>query len=76
MATSRLNHSLLPVAGGIIAVGGDMDGGAEVYDEASGRWHELPSTAQLIGDNWPDEASSPEPFGMEVVVQLPAAALG
>ena len=75
MQASRRNHSLLPVAGGMIAVGGDMDGLAEVYDEASRRWYALPGSSHLIGDNWCDDALEAEKFGMEVVVQLPAAAL-
>ena len=75
MQASRRNHSLLPVAGGMIAVGGDMGGLAEVYDEASRRWYALPGSSHLIGDNWCDDALEAEKFGMEVVVQLPAAAL-
>ena len=51
MRASRRNHSLLPVAGGMIAVGGDMGGLAEVYDEASRRWYALPGSSHLIGDN-------------------------
>ena len=59
----------------MIAVGGDMGGLAEVYDEASRRWYALPGSSHLIGDNWCDDALEAEKFGMEVVVQLPAAAL-
>ena len=67
MQASRRNHSLLPVAGGMIAVGGDMGGLAEVYDEASRRWYALPGSSHLIGDNWCDDALEAEKFGMEVV---------
>ena len=45
------------------------------YDEASRRWYALPGSSHLIGDNWCDDALEAEKFGMEVVVQLPAAAL-
>ena len=60
---------MVAVAGGLLAVGGarlDSEGNvppAELFDEASGRWFELPHPMV-------------EPRSSTCVVSLPAAALG
>eukprot|EP01045_Picozoa_sp_COSAG04_P022555 COSAG04_NODE_2566_length_3917_cov_2.125196_4_plen_368_part_00 len=43
MAHGRRQHGVVAVAGGLVAVGGRPEGEpAELFDEASGRWFELP----------------------------------
>ena len=38
-------------------------------------WIKHSRSNYILGDNWCDDALEAEKFGMEVVVQLPAAAL-
>ena len=62
MRHARKWFATVPVAGGLVAVGGPSDAPNELYDEASGRWFELPHPmAQLRVST--------------CVVSLPAAAL-
>eukprot|EP01052_Picozoa_sp_SAG31_P008876 SAG31_NODE_455_length_15433_cov_4.248728_11_plen_328_part_00 len=43
MARYRQGHGVVAVAGGLLALGGSTDDGPdELFDEASGRWFELP----------------------------------
>ena len=62
MAHGRSGHGLVTVAGGLLAVGGSNMPPAELFDEASGRWFELPHPMA-------------EPRRDTSVVSLPAAAL-
>jgi len=68
MAHARSMHGVVAVAGGLLAVGGagpDNVGNlppAELFDEASGRWFELPHPMA-------------QPRFVVSVVSLPAAAL-
>ena len=62
MAHARSDHGLVAVAGGLLAVGGSWVAPAELFDEASGRWFELPHPMA-------------EPRRTTVAVSLPAAAL-
>ena len=70
MAHERYGHAVVTVAGGLLAVGGmteGEDGSAltapnELFNEASGRWFELPHPMA-------------EPRSTTAVVSLPAAAL-
>ena len=68
MAHARRGHGVVALAGGMLAVGGarpDNEGNvppAELFDEASGRWFELPHPMA-------------EPRRQARMVSLPAAAL-
>ena len=63
MARGRSHHAAVAVAGGLVVVGGGgSDAPNELFDEASGRWFELP---HLMA----------EPRFVTCVVSLPAAAL-
>ena len=62
MAHARAWHGLVAVAGGLLAVGGNATAPAELFDEATGRWFELPHPMA-------------EPRRSACVVSLPAAAL-
>ena len=42
MAHERSDHGMVAVVGGMLVVGGNLDTPAELFDEASGRWFELP----------------------------------
>ena len=42
MALGRSHHGVVAVAGGLLAVGGRNNAPHELFDEASGRWFELP----------------------------------
>ena len=42
MTHSRSWFGAVPVAGGLIAIGGTDNAHNELYDEESGRWFELP----------------------------------
>ena len=42
MAHARRLHGLGAVVGGLLAVGGTINAPSELFDEASGRWFELP----------------------------------
>ena len=61
MAHTRSGHGVVAVAGGLLAVGG-ADAPDELFDEASGRWFELPHPML-------------QPRGEARLVSLPAAAL-
>ena len=66
MAHARSHHGVVAVAGGLLAVGGTDNGNtvppAELFDEASGRWFELPHALA-------------EPRGACVACSLPAEVL-
>ena len=69
MGQDRTNHGLVAVAGGLVAVGGCPSNSSnqfqptdELFDEASGRWFELPHPMA-------------EPRIVAVAVSLPASAL-
>ena len=63
MAHGRSSHGVLAVAGGLLAVGGAFDAVPnELFDEASGRWFELPHPMA-------------EPRLRSYVVSIPASAL-
>ena len=62
MAHERSDHGMVAVVGGMLVVGGNLDTPAELFDEASGRWFELP---HLMA----------EPREMCDLVSLPATAL-
>jgi len=70
MRRSRDNHGLVAITGGLLAMGGAVDDEGnppdelfdELFDEASGRWFELPHPMA-------------EPRQQAAVVSLPAAAL-
>ena len=65
MVHGRSGHGLIAVGGGVLAVGGGVNLQvlpAELFDEASGRWFELPHLMV-------------EPRRDTCVVSLPAAAL-
>ncbi len=63
MAHERSSHGVVAVAGGLLAVGGARKlTPNELFDEASGRWFELPHRMA-------------EPRIAAAVVSLPAAAL-
>ena len=70
MAHARSTHGVVAVSGGLLAVGGgrpgaERNGGMppdELFDEASGRWFELPHPMT-------------QPRSDAVVVSLPTAAL-
>eukprot|EP01045_Picozoa_sp_COSAG04_P027891 COSAG04_NODE_4188_length_2245_cov_4.831911_1_plen_522_part_00 len=61
-AHERIEHGLVAVAGGLLAIGGHPTAPNELFDEASGRWFELPHP--MI-----------EPRSLACLVPLPAAAL-
>ena len=42
MAHARNGHGVVAVAGGLLTVGGNKTVPNELFDEASGRWFELP----------------------------------
>ena len=67
MAHGRIEHGVVAVPGGLLAIGGNMapsqsDSPNELYDEESGRWFDLPHPMA-------------EPRDSTVAVSLPAAAL-
>ena len=64
MAHGRDQHGVVAVAGGLLAVGGGEDEPIpdELFDEASGRWFELPHPMAV-------------PRTATYAVSLPAAAL-
>ena len=64
MAHGRYDHGVVAVAGGLLAVGGAGNAYVpdELFDEASGRWFELPHPMA-------------DPRSMARVVSLPVSAL-
>ena len=62
MAHQHTQHGLVAVAGGLLVLGGDANAGNELFDEASGRWFQLPHPMA-------------EPRAVCCAVSLPASAL-